>query len=269
MGIIEALILGLLQGFTEFLPISSSGHIEIGAHLLGVEAQDHLLFQLVVHLATVISTLIVFWKDIINIIQDLLRFELNDNTKFVGNIILSAIPLMIAGLFFEKEIEALFSGEVLFIGMMLLLTALLLGMTYFNRKIKGTEVTTMKALVIGFAQMVALIPGVSRSGSTIATALLIGVDKEKATRFSFLMILGPIIGASLLKLKSIIGQPMSSSTEGEITAIALLVGFIASLVAGWISCKWMIDIVKKGKLIYFAIYCLIVGFIVIFHSLYF
>ncbi|WP_200979059.1 undecaprenyl-diphosphate phosphatase [Echinicola sp. 20G] len=259
MTIIEAIILGIIQGLTEFLPVSSSGHIELGSFLLGVQAADNLLFTVVVHAATALSTIIVFRKDIANIIKDLFKFQWNDGTQFTAKILLSMIPIGIVGVLFEEQIEALFGGKIVLVGAMLLFTAVLLAFSHFAAKREG-HVTFPKAIVIGIAQTIAIMPGISRSGSTIATALLIGVEKERATRFSFLMVLLPILGASAIKLLKFFKDP--SIAEG-ITAVPLTAGFLAAFLAGLAACIWMINIVKRGKLIYFAIYCAIVGTIAV------
>ncbi|GGZ31845.1 undecaprenyl-diphosphatase [Echinicola pacifica] len=255
MSIIEAIILGIIQGLTEFLPVSSSGHIELGSFLLGVKAADNLLFTVVVHAATALSTIIVFRKDILEIFKDLLKFQWNEGTQFATKILLSMIPIGVVGVLFEDEIEALFGGNIVFVGGMLLITAVLLAFSHFAAKREG-HVTFPKAVIIGIAQTIAIMPGISRSGSTIATAILIGVDKERATRFSFLMVLIPILGASAIKLLKFFKDP--SIAEG-ISAVSLTAGFIAAFLAGLAACIWMINIVKKGKLIYFAVYCAIVG----------
>ncbi len=259
MSIFDAFILGIIQGLTEFLPVSSSGHIEIGKVLLHAHMADNLLFSIIVHGATVMSTLVVFRKDIMNILKGLLQFRFNEESQFTLKILISMIPVGIAGLFFKDNIEQLFTGNMLLVGSMLLVTALLLAFTYY-KKPATRDVTYNKAFIIGIAQAFAVLPGLSRSGSTISTALLTGVDKEKATRFSFLMVLIPIIGASLLELKAYFEDP--AIAEG-ISATALMTGFLAAFIAGVIACSWMIKIVKKGKLIYFAIYCAIVGTIAI------
>ncbi|GAB3656272.1 undecaprenyl-diphosphate phosphatase [Echinicola sediminis] len=259
MTIIEAIILGIIQGLTEFLPVSSSGHIELGAFLLGVEAGDNLLFTVVVHAATALSTIIVFRKDLMRIILDLVKFQWNGGTKFAAKILVSMIPIGIVGVLFEEQLEALFGGKIVLVGSMLLVTAALLAFSHFAAKRDGI-VTFPKAIIIGIAQTIAILPGMSRSGSTIATALLIGVEKEKATRFSFLMVLIPILGASGIKLLKYIKDP--SIAEG-ISAVSLTAGFIAAFLAGLAACIWMINIVKRGKLFYFAIYCAIVGSIAV------
>ncbi|MEO1054697.1 MAG: undecaprenyl-diphosphate phosphatase [Bacteroidota bacterium] len=259
MSILEAVILGIIQGLTEFLPISSSGHIELGSHILGVESSDNLLFSTFVHAATALSTIIVFRADILNLVKDILKFQWNESTAFAAKIIVSMVPVAVIGLLFEEEIESFFGGKIVFVAAMLIVTSILLSVTYFSKKNEG-DVSFVKAFIIGVAQAMAILPGISRSGATIATALTLGVDKEKATRFSFLMVLIPILGASLLKTKDIIESP---EAIGDISIWALLAGFVAALVSGILACQWMIKIVKKGKLIYFAVYCLIIGLTVI------
>lgn len=259
MTIIEAIILGIIQGLTEFLPVSSSGHIELGSFLLGVHAADNLLFTVVVHAATALSTIIVFRKDLLNIFMDLFKFQWNGGTKFTAKILLSMIPIGIVGIFFEEQVEALFGGKIILVGAMLLVTATLLAFSHFATKRDGI-VTFPKSIVIGIAQTIAILPGISRSGSTIATALLIGVQKEKATRFSFLMVLLPILGASAIKLMKYFKDP--SIAEG-ISTTSLSAGFLAAFISGLAACIWMINIVKRGKLIYFAVYCALVGTIAV------
>ena len=263
MTIIEAIILGIIQGLTEFLPVSSSGHLELGTVLLGVATNDNLLFTIVVHGATALSTIVVFRKDILQLVIEFLQFRWNDSTQFVVKLFISMIPVGVVGVLFEDKIEALFGGQVLLVGAMLLVTGLLLLFTYFKEHTYG-KVSYGKAFIIGMAQALAIMPGISRSGATISTALLLGVDKEKATRFSFLMVLLPILGAMLLKVKKLMEGP---EVAADISIVAILVGFIAAFISGLFACKWMISIVKKGKLIYFAVYCLIVGSIAIVASL--
>ncbi|XOV94025.1 MAG: undecaprenyl-diphosphate phosphatase [Bacteroidota bacterium] len=260
---VEALILGIIQGLTEFLPVSSSGHLEIGSVLLGTTSGDNLLFAVIVHAATALSTLIVFRTDILDIMSGLFEFKWNDSWKFFVLIILSMIPVGIAGVFFEDEISGFFSGNLFLVGSMLLITSALLFFTYFKND--GTrEVSYFQAIIMGLAQTIAILPGISRSGATIATGLLIGVDKEKATRFSFLMVLPPILGASLLKFIDYIEDPTIHEGLG---AFPMVIGFLAALISGYMACTWMISIVKKGRLYYFAIYCLIVGLIAIISQL--
>ena len=260
MQLIEAIILGIMQGLTEFLPVSSSGHIELLAAWLDVvDKEENLLFSIIVHAATALSTLVVFRKDIQNLLKGLLAFRYNEETEFIFKLLLSAVPLAVAGFLWEERITRIFGGNRLVIGIALLFTAFLLLLTYYVRKPGGT-VTYKKAILIGLAQVLAIVPGLSRSGTTIATALLIGVEREKAARFSFLMILVPILGAAFLKIVTIRQEP---ALAGDIQFSALFAGFISAFLAGLIACKWMIDIVKKGKLTYFALYCFIVGLLAI------
>jgi undecaprenyl-diphosphatase len=259
---VDALILGIIQGFTEFLPISSSGHLEIGVVLLGINSKNNLLFALAVHLATCLSTIFVFYKEIFSLLEGLLKFKWNDSTQFILKIIISMIPVGVIGLLFESEIEALFKGNLFLVGCMLIFTSILLFLTRFITQTSG-EVTFGKSLVIGLAQSIAILPGISRSGSTIVMALILGVSREKAAKFSFLMVLLPIIGASLLKIKEHIEFPKSAQ---EVNTLALFLGFIAAFISGYLSCRWMVKIVKKGRLIYFSLYCLFLGLIAIFFN---
>ncbi len=257
MSLLEALILGVIQGITEFLPVSSSGHLQIGAAILGIKSTDNLLFTIIVHGATVLSTLIVFWKEIISIFKGLFKLELNEETKLVFYIIISMIPVGIVGIFFESQLEAFFDGQIIFVAAMLMLTGfILLATHYLKANNASAELDYTKASIIGIAQAIAVLPGISRSGATIATALILGVNKEQATRFSFLMVVPPILGATLLKVKDLIEQPI---VHNQISNAALAVGFIAALTMGVFACRWMINIVKKGSLVYFAYYCFAVS----------
>lgn len=258
MDWIEALILGLIQGLTEFLPVSSSGHLELGKYLLGVNPENSLAFTVVVHGATVLSTIVVFRRDIWDILKGLIDFSWNSSWKFVVSIIISMIPVLIVGLFFADYVESFFSGDMRFVGMMLLVTAALLALTHF-KKSHERKINFLDALVIGLAQTVAVLPGISRSGATISTGILLGNKRELVARFSFLMVLIPIIGANFLDL-------MKNEIDGSagVGFLALVVGFVAAFISGLLACKWMISIVKKGKLIYFALYCLIIGLLAIF-----
>ena len=263
MSFIEAIILGIIQGLTEFLPVSSSGHIEIGKVLLGVKVKDNLIFSVVVHGATSLSTIIIFRKEIGEILMGLMKFKFNAETQYALKILISMVPVFIFYKLFNDQIEALFNGQLLLVGAMLIVTALLLAFTYFKKA--GTkEVGYLDSLVIGVAQAIAILPGISRSGATISTSLLLGVDKEKSTKFSFLMVLAPIIGGNILELKDYLEIPASSES---ISPLALFVGFLAAFLSGLFACTLMIKIVKKGKLIYFAYYCLLVGGITIAYSL--
>ena len=257
MNWIEALILGIIQGLTEFLPVSSSGHLEIGKVLLDVNVKESLSFSIVVHGATVLSTIIIFRKDIWQIITAFFKFKWNEETAYIFKIAVSMIPVGIIGLLFKDYFESLFNGNMLLVGSMLIVTAALLSFTYYAKP-KNKNITFKDALIIGIAQAIAILPGISRSGATISSGLLLGNDKEKTARFSFLMVLLPIIGANI---KDILDGSMTS--EAGINPVVLIVGFVAAFISGLLACTWMINIVKKGKLIYFSAYCLIVGIIAI------
>ena len=252
----EALILGLLQGLTEYLPVSSSGHLAIGSALFGIEGEENLAFTIVVHVATVFSTLVILWNEIDWIFKGLFKFRMNDETRYVINIIISMIPIGIVGVFFKDEVEAIFSSGLLVVGCCLLLTAVLLTFSYYYKPRQKAEISKKDAFIIGLAQACAVLPGLSRSGSTIATGLLLGDDKAKLAQFSFLMVIPPILGEALLDgMKLMKGEAIA----GDIPTLSLIVGFVAAFVSGCLACKWMINIVKKGKLIYFGIYCAIAG----------
>lgn len=264
MDWIQALILGLIQGLTEYLPVSSSGHLAIGSYLFGIEGEENLAFTVVVHVATVLSTFVILWSEIDWIFRGLFKFKLNDETKYFLNIVVSMIPIGIVGVFFKDTVEDVFGSGLLIVGCMLLLTAALLTFSYYAKpRIKET-ISWKDALVIGLAQAAAVMPGLSRSGSTIATGLLLGNKKEMMAQFSFLMVIPPILGEALLDtMKALKG----ANPFGDISTLALAVGFVAAFVSGCLACKWMINIVKKGKLIYFGIYCAIVGVVTIICSL--
>lgn len=259
MSIIEAIILGIVQGLTEFLPVSSSGHIELGTALLGTQSEENLMFSIAVHAATALSTIVIFRKDIYQLIVGVLKFKWNQETQWSVKILISMIPVGVIGVLFEDQISALFSGRVILVGTMLLVTASLLAFTYLNKD-HSKEISYLGAFIIGLAQSIAIMPGISRSGATIATALLLKVRREEAARFSFLMVLIPILGASLLKFKDYLENPALAE---NIAPVSLMAGFIAAFVAGLLACRWMINIVKSHKLIYFALYCLLVGLIAI------
>ena len=264
MDWIQALILGLIQGLTEYLPVSSSGHLAIGSYLFGIEGEENLAFTVAVHGATVLSTFGILWSEIDWIFRGLFKFKLNDETKYFLNIVVSMIPIGIVGVFFKDYVEEVFGSGLLIVGCMLLLTAALLAFSYYAKpRIKET-IYWNDALVIGLAQAAAVMPGLSRSGSTIATGLLLGNKKEMMAQFSFLMVIPPILGEALLDtMKALKG----ANPFGDISTLALAVGFVAAFVSGCLACKWMINIVKKGKLIYFGIYCAIVGVVTIICSL--
>lgn len=260
MSWFQALVLGLLQGLTEFLPVSSSGHLEIGYHLFNLDAAgaNNLTFTIVVHTATVLSTLFVFRKEIIDILAGFFKFKYNEETKFVFQIIISMIPVAIVGLFFKDYVEALFENGIIYVGLALLVTAALLIMSQMVKK-TDKEINYWRAFVMGISQALAIIPGLSRSGSTIATGLLLGVKRENVAKFSFLMVIVPVLGESFLDLV----KGDFSVTQSGIDAFPLLVGFMAAFGAGVFACRAMISLVQRSKLHYFAIYCMIVGMIVI------
>lgn len=259
MTLFEALILGLVQGLTEFLPVSSSGHIELGAHFLNVSNSDNLLFSIIVHGATALSTVVIFRKYIAELLKDIFQLKWNGSTIFVLKIVISMIPVALVGLFFEDAITALFTGQIVFVSAMLSVTGILLLLTHFSPT-KEKDVSYANSFVIGLSQAAAILPGISRSGATIATALLLGVNKSEAARFSFLMVLPPILGAMLLKVISFTKAPQMVDA---ISYPALITGFLAAFVAGLMACQWMINLVKRGKLLYFAIYCFIISITVI------
>ncbi|MBE6287220.1 MAG: undecaprenyl-diphosphate phosphatase [Mediterranea massiliensis] len=256
MSWIEALILGLIQGLTEYLPVSSSGHLAIGATLFGVEGEENLAFTVAVHVATVCSTLVILWKEIEWIFRGLFKWQMNEETSYAINILISMIPIGIVGVCFKDEVEAIFGSGLFVVGCCLLLTATLLTFSYYYKPTPKPYITRKDAFIIGLAQALAVLPGLSRSGSTIATGLLLGDDKTKLAQFSFLMVIPPILGEALLDgIKLMQGEAIA----GDIPTTSLLIGFIAAFVSGCLACKWMINIVKRGKLIYFAIYCALVG----------
>ena len=261
----EALILGIIQGLTEYLPVSSSGHLAIGQALFGInDGADNLMFTVAVHVATVLSTIVILWSEIDWIVRGLFKCELNAETKYALNIVVSMIPVGIVGLFFKDQVEEVFGSGLLVVGCCLLITAALLTFSYFAKPRQKEKISWRDALIIGIAQAVAVLPGVSRSGSTIATGLMLGNKKESLAQFSFLMVIPPLLGEALLDvLKMVKGEDVM----GGIEALPLIIGFVAAFLSGCLACKWMINIVKKGKLIYFGIYCAIVGVVTILCSL--
>ncbi len=265
MDWLQALILGIIQGLTEYLPVSSSGHLEIGNALLGVEIEENLTFDVMLHVATVLSTLVVLWSEIDWIMRGLFKFKMNAETKYALNIVVSMIPVGIVGVLFKDKIEAFFTGNLLLVGCCLLVTAALLTFTYFARPRQKDHISWIDALIIGIAQAIAVLPGISRSGSTIATGLLLGNKKERLAQFSFLMVIPPILGQALLSCMKFV---KGDETFGGVGAIPMLVGFVAAFISGCFACKWMINIVKKGKLVYFGIYCAIVGIIAVAYSIF-
>ncbi len=260
MDWLEALILGFIQGLTEYLPVSSSGHLAIGANLFGIEGSENLAFTILVHVATVMSTLFILWREIVWLVNGVLKFKMNDEMRYFINILVSMIPVGIVGVFFKDYVEEIFGSGLLIVGIMLLVTAALLTFSYYARPRQKEKISMKDAFIIGIAQACAVMPGLSRSGSTIATGLLLGNKKEKLAQFSFLMVIPPILGEALLDtMKAAKGVDVF----GDIGVVPLVVGFVAAFISGCLACKWMIDIVKKGKLIYFGIYCAIVGVVTI------
>lgn len=264
MSWIEALVLGIVQGLTEFLPVSSSGHLTIGSALFGLSGEENLTFAVVVHTATVLSTLVVLWSEVSLLFRGFFRFTWNEESRMVAKILLSMIPVGIVGLFFKDYVEEMFGSGLLLVGSMLLLTAALLAFSYFAKPRQKEEISFKDAFVIGLAQACAVLPGLSRSGSTIATGLLLGNKKEQVAKFSFLMVIIPVLGEAFLDLM----KGGFSPAESGISYSALITGFLAAFVSGTIACKWMINLVKRGKLLYFAYYCVGAGLFCIFYSLF-
>ena len=262
MEVLDSILLGIIQGLTEFLPVSSSGHLELGKAILGDSSvpEESLLFTVVLHFATALSTIVVFRKDIWSLLKGILKFEWNEDLKFASKIAISMIPAVIVGLFFEEQLEQLFGGNILLVGFMLLITAILL---FFADKAKNTNknVSFSNAFIIGVSQAIAMLPGISRSGVTISTSVLLGNDKTKAARFSFLMVVPLIFGKIA---KDILSGDLSLESQNF---TALSIGFIAAFISGLFACTWMISLVKKSKLTYFAIYCAIVGLIAVIYSI--
>ena len=253
----EALFLGILQGLTEYLPVSSSGHLVIASHLLGIDGESNLTFTVAVHVATVLSTFCILWKEIAWLFRGLLQGKWNEETRYVVCILISMIPVGIVGLFFKDAVETIFGSGLLIVGLMLLLTAALLAFASYAHSGRKESIRPGDAFIIGLAQACAVMPGLSRSGSTIATGLLLGNRKDILAQFSFLMVIPPILGEALLDvMKTLQGEALAPASIGT---MPLLVGFIAAFVAGCAACRWMISIVRRGKLLYFAIYCAVIG----------
>ena len=278
MNTLQALIMGLLQGLTEYLPVSSSGHLTIASELFGIDGESNITFTIAVHVATVLSTLVILGSEIGKILKGMCNplsprslkgngtflNRLNPDQRYVLNILVSMIPIGIVGVFFKDQVEEIFGSGLFVVGICLLLTAALLTFSYLARPRQRENISLGHAFIIGLAQAVAVLPGLSRSGSTIATGLLLGNKKEKLAQFSFLMVIPPILGEALLDvLKMVKGE----EATGGIDTLPLIVGFVAAFISGCAACKWMIGIVKKGKLIYFAYYCAIVGVASIVYSL--
>lgn len=259
MSWLEALILGIVQGLTEFLPVSSSGHLEIGQALLGTSGEDNLSFAVLVHAATVLSTMVVLRREVVQLFAgSFSTLQWNKEKDYVAKIFVSMIPVFIIGIFFKDEVEALFGNGLLLVGICLLITAALLTLSEWlqkKRQSKGHEVGYKDAFIIGIAQACAVLPGLSRSGSTIATGLLCGVKKESVAQFSFLMVLIPILGEALLDGIKI----MQGEVTSELGVLPAVVGFAAAFVTGCLACRFMLEVVRRQRLVWFAVYCAIVG----------
>jgi undecaprenyl-diphosphatase len=262
MTVIDAIILGIIQGLTEFLPVSSSGHLEIFKVVLGEDSlpQESMLMTVVLHAATALSTIVIFRKDIFDIFKGLFKFKNNDEFIFSVKIVISMIPAAFVGVFFNDQIEYLFSGNLILVGGMLLITGLLLILAD-RAKFTGKEVSYKSALIIGISQAIAILPGISRSGATISTSVLLGIDREKSARFSFLMVVPLILGKMA---KDIMSGEINVNSDSFLPMSA---GFLASFFVGLVACTWMISLVKKSKLSYFAIYCFVVGIIALIYSI--
>lgn len=259
MDTLQAVLLGLLQGLTEYLPVSSSGHLVIASHLLGVDADQNLSFTIVVHVATVLSTIVILWREIWWILRGLFEFKMNDATRYAISIVISMIPIGIVGVFFKDKVEAVFGSGIFVVGVMLCVTALLLAFAYYARPRAKESVSYVDALIIGLSQALAVLPGLSRSGTTIATGLLLGNKKETMAQFSFLMVIPPILGEALLDGIKLMGDTAETMAVSTISPVALFAGFAAAFLSGCLACKWMINIVRNGKLLWFAIYCGLAG----------
>jgi undecaprenyl-diphosphatase len=263
----QAFILGIIQGLTEYLPVSSSGHLTIASNLFGIDDGSKILtLNIAVHIATVLSTVVILWKEIVWIFSDLFKWKWNEGSKYAVNILISMIPVGIVGLLFKDKVEEVFGSGLLVVGICLMITATLLAFSYWAKPRQRENISPLHAFIIGIAQAVAVLPGLSRSGSTIATGLILGNKKERLAQFSFLMVIPPILGEALLDAKKLIsGETATAVADAAqsgattIGTIPLIIGFLAAFIVGCIACKWMINIVKKGKLIWFAVYCAIVG----------
>ena len=252
MNLFEAIILGLIQGLTEFLPVSSSGHLELGKYLFGINPEANFYFSIAVHGATVLSTILVLWKEIADLAKGFFRFQWNEETSYIVKIIISMIPTAIAGFFLKEIAESYFTGDMTSLGIQFLITALFLFMTLVIKP-KERPIGFVDSFIIGIAQAVAILPAISRSGATIATGMMLGNKKSEIAKFSFLMVLVPVIGANLVEMKS------GEFTTGGTSFMVILAGFVTAFISGYFACKWMINLVKKGNLGWFAVYCVAIG----------
>jgi undecaprenyl-diphosphatase len=267
MSWVQALILGIVQGLTEFLPVSSSGHLEIGHVLLGTSGEENLTFAVIVHAATVLSTLVVLWREVAQLFRGTFTtMQWNAEKDYVAKILVSMIPVFIVGVFFKDTVESFFGNGLLLVGVCLLVTAALLALSEWLQKKRqetGHEVGYKDAIIIGIAQACAVLPGLSRSGTTIATGLLCGVKKESVAQFSFLMVLIPILGEAFLDLLDL----LQGEVVSDLGILPAMVGFVAAFFTGCFACRFMIEIVRRQRLVWFAIYCAIVGSIAIITTL--
>lgn len=252
MNWFEAMVLGIVQGLTEFLPVSSSGHLEIGNAIFGVKPDESFYFTVAVHGATVLSTLFVFWQEILKLVRGTLQFKINEEVNYVARIAVSMIPVLIVGLFFQDIVEGMFTGNLFAIGIQFLITALLLGLAHFVKP-RERNISYLDSFIIGIAQAVAVVPAISRSGATIAAGLLLGNKKEEVAKFSFLMVLVPIIGANIMELMK------GELAKGSLDITVIVIGFITAFISGYLACRWMINLVKNSRMIWFAVYCAIAG----------
>jgi len=250
MSWFEALILGLVQGLTEFLPVSSSGHLELGKFLFGINHEANFYFSIAVHGATVLSTIVVFWKEIKELFTGFFRFSMNEETSYILKLMVSMIPVGFTGLFMQEIAGKFFTGNMISLGIEFFITAIFLVLTLVIKP-KERQIGYLDSFIIGIAQTIAVLPGISRSGTTIATGIFLGNKKSEIAKFSFLMVLAPIIGANLLELKT-----GDLSTEGT-SLYVIIIGFLVAFISGYLACKWMINLVRKGSLFWFAIYCIL------------
>jgi len=252
MNLLEAIILGLIQGLTEFLPVSSSGHLELGKYLFGIDHEANFYFSIAVHGATVLSTLFVLWKEIEELIKGFFAFKMNEETRYVIKLFISMIPVGIAGFFMSEIADKYFAGNMISLGIEFFISALFLGLTLIIKP-KERTMTYFDSFIIGLAQAFAILPGVSRSGATIATGIMLGNKKSDIAKFSFLMVLIPVIGANLVEMMT------GDLTKEGTSFLVIFAGFMTAFVSGYLACKWMISLVKKGNLTWFAVYCVLVG----------
>lgn len=252
MNWFEALVLGLIQGLTEFLPVSSSGHLELGKFLFGINPEENFYFSIAVHGATVLSTVVVLWKEITDLFKGIFKFRRNEETSYVLKLIVSMIPVGIAGFFMSDIVKFFFTGNMISLGIEFFISGILLLLTLFIRP-KEKQIRFLDSFIIGIAQAIAVLPGISRSGATIATGIMLGNRKSDIAKFSFLMVLVPVIGANLIELRT-----GDLTTEGT-SVFIILMGFVTAFFSGYLACKWMINLVRKGNLLWFAVYCIFIA----------